>query len=49
MPASLPMMQPVKLAREIAAEYDLTGGQVPRIMAAHGVIAPPDQRPLALF
>ncbi|CAM4371156.1 Mor transcription activator family protein [Comamonas aquatilis] len=38
-----------KTAREIAAEYGLTEGQVVRIVAMLGVSAPPDRRQRALF
>ena len=38
-----------KTAREIAAEYGLTEGQVVRIVAMLGVNAPPDRRQRALF
>lgn len=38
-----------RTAREIAAEYGLTEGQVERIVAALGVAAPPDRRQRALF
>lgn len=38
-----------KTAREIAAEYGLTEGQVVRIVATLGVTAPPDRRQRALF
>lgn len=38
-----------KTAREIAAEYGLTEGQVVRIVASMGVTAPLDRRQRALF
>lgn len=38
-----------KTAREIAAEYGLTEGQVVRIVASMGVAAPLDRRQRALF
>lgn len=38
-----------KTAREIAADYGLTEGQVVRIVATLGVTAPPDRRQRALF
>lgn len=38
-----------KTAREIAAEYGLTEGQVVRIVASLGVTAPLDRRQRALF
>ena len=38
-----------KTAREIAAEYALTEGQVVRIVASMGVTAPLDRRQRALF
>lgn len=38
-----------KTAREIAAEYGLTEGQVVRIVAMLGVNAPPDRRQRTLF
>lgn len=38
-----------KTAREIAAEYGLTEGQVVRIVASMGVTAPFDRRQRALF
>ncbi|MEX8193586.1 Mor transcription activator family protein [Comamonas guangdongensis] len=38
-----------KTAREIAAEYGLTEGQVVRIVAILGVNAPPDRRQRTLF
>lgn len=38
-----------KTARELAAEYHLTEGQIVRIVAAQGVTAPSDRRQGALF